>query len=175
MELLSPTAIDLFKVNNVNNVNSKLNLFKDKKTPEGCQWRHSSVFIVNFEQITHLLQKFLLLTLNKQMPNGNKFDNQKQNYSWKFIDTTRFEMPEKFCQKTLKNMIFSSSSIKLLNAHLIQNLARNSQNTKYKIQNYELTKVSIWAFSNMRYIFQKLTEKSLSAFCCPFWWFLYRK
>ena len=33
-------------------------------------WRHSGVFIVNFEHISHLFLGFLLLTLNKQMLRG---------------------------------------------------------------------------------------------------------
>ena len=33
------------------------------------------------------MQVFLLLTLKNHMSTGNKFENQKQNYSWKFIDT----------------------------------------------------------------------------------------
>ena len=35
------------------------------KTPKQCQWRHSAVFIVNFEQIPNTVQWFPLLTLNK--------------------------------------------------------------------------------------------------------------
>ena len=34
------------------------------KTLERRQWRRSGVFIVNFEHISHLVQVFLLLTLN---------------------------------------------------------------------------------------------------------------
>ena len=34
------------------------------KTPEQRQWRHSGVFIVNFEYIADLVLVFLLLTLN---------------------------------------------------------------------------------------------------------------
>ena len=34
------------------------------------QWRHSGVFIVNFEQISLIALVFLLLTLNKQMSTG---------------------------------------------------------------------------------------------------------
>ena len=34
------------------------------KTPKQRQWRRSSVFIVNFEHISHLVQVFPLLTLN---------------------------------------------------------------------------------------------------------------
>ena len=34
------------------------------ETPERCHWRHSDVFIVNFDYILHLVQVFLLLTLN---------------------------------------------------------------------------------------------------------------
>ena len=40
-------------------------MFKfNNKTPERRQWRHSDVFIVNFEHILHLVLLFLLLTLN---------------------------------------------------------------------------------------------------------------
>ena len=39
---------------------------------EHRQWRRSSVFIVNFEHISHLVLVFLLLTLNKQLPTGFK-------------------------------------------------------------------------------------------------------
>ena len=57
-----PTNTDLFMVNNSNTrkrceICSKLTM----KTPE----RRSTVFIVNFEHISHLFLVFLLLTLNK--------------------------------------------------------------------------------------------------------------
>ena len=35
-----------------------------RKTPEQHQWRRSGVFIANFEHISQLVLKFLLLTLN---------------------------------------------------------------------------------------------------------------
>ena len=35
------------------------------KTLERRQWRRSGVFIVNFEQISHIALLFLLLTFNK--------------------------------------------------------------------------------------------------------------
>ena len=35
------------------------------KTPERCQWRPSSVFIVNFQEILHIVLMYPLLTLNK--------------------------------------------------------------------------------------------------------------
>ena len=45
------------------------NIFGDLKltikTPERRHWRHSGVFIVNFEHISHLVLVFLLLTLSK--------------------------------------------------------------------------------------------------------------
>ena len=37
------------------------------KTLERRHWRRSGVFIVNFEQILHVVLVFPLLTLNKQM------------------------------------------------------------------------------------------------------------
>ena len=40
-------------------------MFKvNRKTPERSQWRHSGVFIVNLEDISHLILEFLLLTLS---------------------------------------------------------------------------------------------------------------
>ena len=36
-----------------------------KKTPELCHWRRSNVYIVNFEQISHIVLVFPLLTLSK--------------------------------------------------------------------------------------------------------------
>ena len=62
----NPVGIYLFKVNNRNTrtkceIYSKLTI----KTPERRQWRHSGVFIVNFEHISHLILVFLLLTLRR--------------------------------------------------------------------------------------------------------------
>ena len=60
-----PATNYLFKVNDGNTrksceICSKLTT----KTPEERQWRHSGVFIVNFEHISHLFL-VLLLTLNR--------------------------------------------------------------------------------------------------------------
>ena len=62
----SPANIYLFKVNNRNTrkrceIFSKLTI----KTPERRRWRRSGVFIINFENISHLFLELLLLTLNK--------------------------------------------------------------------------------------------------------------
>ena len=59
-----PVGIYMFKVSNRNTrsrceVYSKLTI----KTPERRHWRRSSVFILNFEYISHLALVFLLLTL----------------------------------------------------------------------------------------------------------------
>ena len=43
-----------------------IQLFKINKETR----RHSGIFILNFEQISHLVLMFLLLTLNKQRPFG---------------------------------------------------------------------------------------------------------
>ena len=56
----------MFKVNNRNTrisweICSKLTM----KTPERLHWRRSSVFIINFEHISHLALVFLLLTLSR--------------------------------------------------------------------------------------------------------------
>ena len=60
-----PAGIYLLKVNNRNTrakfeICSKLTI----KIPERRQWRHSGIFIVNFEHISHHVLVFLLLTFN---------------------------------------------------------------------------------------------------------------
>ena len=57
-----PADIYLLKVNNRNTKTrcSKLTI----KIPERRHWRRPGVFIVNFEDISHLVLVFLLLTLN---------------------------------------------------------------------------------------------------------------
>ena len=40
------------------------------KTPEQVHWRRSGVFIVNFEQISHIVLVSRLLTLNNLTPVG---------------------------------------------------------------------------------------------------------
>ena len=72
----NPAGNSMFKVINRNSrtkyeICSKLTI----KEPERRDWRRSrrsSVFIVNFEYISHLALVFLLLTLNRLgMPAGN--------------------------------------------------------------------------------------------------------
>ena len=56
----------VFKVNDRNTrTRSKIYLKLTIKTPERCDWRHSGVFIVNFEHTSHLALVFLLLTLSR--------------------------------------------------------------------------------------------------------------
>ena len=59
------SVIYLLKVNN-RNTRTKCEIFSKLaiKTPERRQWRHFGVFIVNLEQIPHLVLVFLLLTFN---------------------------------------------------------------------------------------------------------------
>ena len=66
-----PPGLYLFKVSNGNTTTtceicSKLTI----KTPEWRYWRRFGIFIVNFEQISHIVVVFSLLTLNKQMSAG---------------------------------------------------------------------------------------------------------
>ena len=61
-----PAGIYLLKINNRNTrtrreICSELTI----KMPEWRQWRRSGVFIVNFEDISHLVLVFLLLTLSR--------------------------------------------------------------------------------------------------------------
>ena len=63
--------IYFFKFNNRNTrkrceICSKLTI----NTPERRHWRHSGVFVVNFEHVLHLFLVFLLFTLNKQILPG---------------------------------------------------------------------------------------------------------
>ena len=63
-----PSNIYLSKVNyrrtrKKYEISSKLTI----KTTEGRQWRRSGVFIVNFEQISHLFLVLLLMKLNEQL------------------------------------------------------------------------------------------------------------
>ena len=41
------------------------------KTPKQLQWRRSGVFIVNFEQVSHLFLLFLLSTVNMLILENN--------------------------------------------------------------------------------------------------------
>ena len=65
---IDPAGIHLFKVNN-GNVRTMRKICSKIKTPERRQWRRqrarSGIFIVNFEQISHIVLVFPLLTLNK--------------------------------------------------------------------------------------------------------------
>ena len=66
-----PPGLYLFKVSNGNTTTtceicSKLTI----KTPEWRYWRRFGIFIVNFEQISHIVVVFSLLALNKQMSAG---------------------------------------------------------------------------------------------------------
>ena len=62
----------MFKVNNRNTriryeICSKLTI----KISEWRHWRRSGIFIANFENISHLVLVFPLLSLGKQVPAGN--------------------------------------------------------------------------------------------------------
>ena len=67
-EKVVPTGIYFFKVNNGNTrtmceICWKLTI----KITEWRHWRRSGVFIGNFDHISHIVQVFPLLTLNRQM------------------------------------------------------------------------------------------------------------
>ena len=63
----------MFKVNN-RNTRRRCEIFPELtiKTRKRRQWCRSGVFIVNFEHISHFVLVFLLLTLSRQMPAGEK-------------------------------------------------------------------------------------------------------
>ena len=64
-------GIYLVKVNN-RNTRTRCEICSEFtiKTPERRQWRRSAVFLVNFENISHLAVVFLSLTFIRQMPAG---------------------------------------------------------------------------------------------------------
>ena len=56
------------------------------KTPGQLQRRHlrrSGVFIVNFEQISHIVMVLLLLSLNKKMPAGVYHEQFSRKHNWR--------------------------------------------------------------------------------------------
>ena len=60
-----PCGNYMFIVNN-KNIRTKFEICsKLTKTPERRQWRHSGIFIVNVEHISHLVLVFLLLTWSR--------------------------------------------------------------------------------------------------------------
>ena len=59
------------------------------KTPERRHWRHSGVFIVNFEHISHLA---LLLFLNMQMPTPLWEDISSMNPIHNVLSSQRTEL-----------------------------------------------------------------------------------
>ena len=71
--------IYLFKVN-INNTRIMSEICSELtiNTSERYQWYCSGIFIVNFEQISHIVQVVLLLTLNKQMPAGHVAKKKKK-------------------------------------------------------------------------------------------------
>ena len=79
-----PAYIHLFKVNNRNTrkrceICWKLTI----KTSLQCQWRHSGIFIVNFEHISSLLLVLLLLMLNKKLfPEFHLVEIEKDRKKW---------------------------------------------------------------------------------------------
>ena len=61
-----PAGNYMFKVNN-RNTRTRCEICSNlaMKTPERCLWRHSGIFIVNFEHISYLILVFVLLTLGR--------------------------------------------------------------------------------------------------------------
>ena len=47
------------------------------KTPERYQWRRFGVYIINFQQILHIIPLFRLLTLKKWMPTSDVWQYHK--------------------------------------------------------------------------------------------------
>ena len=76
-----PAGIYLLKVNNRNTRNRfDICLKLPIKIPERRHWPHSGIFIINFQQISHLFLVFLLLTLNMQLPAGELIFSNKPDF-----------------------------------------------------------------------------------------------
>ena len=62
----SSAGIYLLRVNNRNTrTRCEISLKLTVKTPERRHWGHSGVCIVNFQQVSHIVLMFLMLTLSK--------------------------------------------------------------------------------------------------------------
>ena len=71
LKTLHPAGIDRLKVKNKNTRTRSETCSKSTiKTPERRRYHCVGVFIVNLEHISHLVLKFLLLTLNMELPAG---------------------------------------------------------------------------------------------------------
>ena len=68
--LANPAGINLFKVNNENRTTCEICSQVTIKTLKQLQCRHSGVFIVNVEHISHIVLVFSLLASNKLMSTG---------------------------------------------------------------------------------------------------------
>ena len=73
-----PVAIYLLKVNNRNTrTRCKICSNLTKKTPRRFQWRRSSVFIVNFEQISHICSGVSIADFEQVNASCDTFQNYK--------------------------------------------------------------------------------------------------
>ena len=74
------------------------------KTPKRRQWRHSGVFIFNFEHILHLFLVILLLTLNKYML---PWKEPIENFCEKLVAKNSYLFSQKWSNMCLKGSIIS--------------------------------------------------------------------
>ena len=81
-----PAGTCLLKLNN-GNTRTRCEIFSKLaiKIPERRQWRHSDVFIFNFEHISYLILAFLLLTLNIQKCSDSA--KRYRPHKWKLFIT----------------------------------------------------------------------------------------
>ena len=115
----------MFKVNNKNirkrgEICSKLAI----KTPELRPWHRSGVFIVNFEQISHLFLVLLLLNLNKYVLLG-------------FIQNTHWFSAHKISPINVSRKWSISPSFKKFQSHdqVIKLKGRNYEWSKFMVNN----------------------------------------
>ena len=90
------------------------------KTPKRRQWRHSGVFIFNFEHILHLFLVVLLLTLNKYML---PWKEPIENFCEKLVAKNRYLFSQKWSNVCLKGSIISQ--IWLLLTQILRQISYN--------------------------------------------------
>ena len=73
------------------------------KATEQRQWRRSGVFIVNFEQISHLILVFLLLTLSRKFRLGKVSPFPSVAYLFKVNNANAIGMCEIWSELTKSN------------------------------------------------------------------------
>ena len=127
------------------------NMFKDNnKKPEQLKWRRSNVFVVNFENISHLFLVFVLLTFEKKMLAG----------LLQFSDTFFYNLLY-FLPSTRPLTVFIKNSILevQLDCEYTSNIRSQNFDSRPNSDHNSRTKMMLaWNFDQKLYIKQELSQ-----------------